>query len=265
MHGAIGKNIIMCLSPGRSGTQLLTRLMGIARDTVAVHEPEPTFRAVTEAVRESSDETLRFVRDIKLPDILARAAPNYVETSHLFGKGPFEAFVALGVPFRLIVLNRDPRPVAKSHWRIKAIPGRSRKKQQYLLHPQQDNVMRLRGWEKMTDYQLCYWYCLEMERRKENYSRICRACNIPVTQISLPELMDFARFGKLCGELGLDLSSTARTLHETLAIAKCNAKRRYLPKFTLKPLARQEAEVWSALGEEGARLYPDVAARYRWD
>lgn len=259
------KNIVMCLSPGRSGTELLSRLLSLAGDTRSVHEPEPTFRAVTEAVRTSPDETLQFVRGIKLPHILSVPETNYVETSHLFGKGPFDAFMETGVPFRLLILNRDPRKVARSHWRIKAVPSRSKKKQCYLLHPGQGNVLKLPGWQKMTDYQLCYWYCLEMERRKERYAAQCRHADVPVTELYLEDILDFDGFDRACADLGLELQSDARQKHAELTSRKINKKEKYLPKLAFRPLCSQEEQVWDALGEEGTRLHRAVSARYGWN
>src|SRR5262249_18366644 len=110
----IGKNIIMCLTTGRSGTNLLEKLLALANDICAVHEPEPAFQHVLDDVRRDPLAAIAFVRDRKLPDILTRPGSHYAETSHLFGKGFFEAFVALSIPFRLVILNREPRNVAKS-------------------------------------------------------------------------------------------------------------------------------------------------------
>ncbi|MBU2534246.1 MAG: hypothetical protein KKB37_16010 [Alphaproteobacteria bacterium] len=260
----MNKNVIMCFSPGRSGSQLLARLLGLADDTHSVHEPEPTFQAVTEAVRTRAEETLRFVRDVKLPAILASPQPNYAETSHLFGKGPFEAFVELGVPFRLVMLHREPREVAKSHWRINAIPARAKKKQQYLLHPGLDSVMKMPGWEKMTNYQLCYWYCLEIERRKALYAEKCRARDIPVVEIHLAELLDFNTVKQLCESLSLSLGSDKKEQHAAMTEEKTNQKAKYWPKLSLTPFASQERKVWEVLGSHGEALFRDVAARYAW-
>ncbi len=261
----IDKNIIMCLSPGRSGTKLLTLLLGLADDTCSVHEAEPTFQAVTESVRKSVEDTERFVRDVKLPVILSMAETNYVETSHLFGKGVFEVFIELHLPFRLIILNREPREVAKSLWRIKAIPGRTKKKQHYLLHPAHAGVMKLPHWDRMTNYQLCFWYCLEMERRKELYAAQCRECGIPVVEINLKDLMAFKRLSELCGALNLNLPKFARAAHKKITAKKVNRKARYLPNMSLRPLATQERQVWDALAGEGEQIYTHVSKRYGWE
>ena len=122
----IDKNIIMCLTTGRSGTNLLEKLLALAEDTHALHEPEPGFQHVLENVRHDPSSAVNFVRNRKLPAILAYPETNYAETSHLFGKGFFEAFVDLNIPFRLIILNRDPREVSKRLLRIKTRTIRAR-------------------------------------------------------------------------------------------------------------------------------------------
>ncbi len=258
------KNIIACLSPGRSGTELLTRLLALAENALSVHEPDPTYQHVTESIRANADETETFVRDIKLPAIQATQTPNYIETSHLFGKGPFEAFIKLKVPFRLIILNRDPRDVAKSHWRIKAIPARSDKKQQFLLHPDLPGVLQLPNWKKMSDYQLCLWYALEVERRKPIYAEQCRQNGLCVAEVSLKDLLDFDRFSALIDTLGLSLPDDAQAAHKDITSTKVNAKSKYRSRMSLVPLDKQETQLWDALGVPGADLRKAVADRYEW-
>jgi hypothetical protein len=45
-----------------------------------------------------------------------------------------------------------------SYWRRSSIPGRTARGIEYLLDPS------FAGWDSLTDYQLCYWHCLEVER-----------------------------------------------------------------------------------------------------
>lgn len=261
----IAKNIVTCFSPGRSGTELLAHLLELAENTTSFHEPDPTYQQVTESTRKHYTETEAFVRHVKLPSILSYPYENYVETSHLFAKGPFEAFINLKIPFRMIILNRDPRQVAKSHWRINAVPARSRKKQQFLLHPESPNVMKLPHWQSMTNYQLCYWYCLEIERRKPIYMEMCRANGLPVAEIHLNDLLDFDRFNLMCDELDLRLPAGAKQTHEKITSVRVNKKSKYLPNIPLVPLPKQERQVWDALGPETAELFQSVAKRYDWD
>jgi hypothetical protein len=257
-----GKNIIMCLTTGRSGTNLLEKLLALADDICSQHEPEPAFQRVLNEVRHSPEAAIAFVKDIKLPDIMARPGHHYAEASHLFGKGFFEAFVALGIPFRLIVLNRNPRQVAKSYWRIRAVPGRTRGGHDFLLDPDQPGVLALPGWQRMSDYQLCFWYCLEVERRKSVYTEVCKTRGIPVLETSIEELKDWTRFQSLCEKLGLVLRQGAAEEHGKITAVKLNRKAKHRPRFTLSSFARQEAKVWKALGEESSVLRSEIQARY---
>lgn len=256
------KNIIMCLSPGRSGTKLLTEILSLCPESCVLHEEEPNFRDYTEITRESLDSARQFVRDVKYPDILARDGKIYIETSHLFGKGFFEIFVEEGIRFNLILLHRDPREVAKSHWRIRAVPARSKKKQQYLLRPDGANVMLLPNWQRMSDYQLCYWYALEVERRKELYRQVCVERGLGVVDLHLSDCLDFDRLNLLLQPLGITLPDSCRNDHAALTARKINRKGRYLPKIPLVPFSWQEKKVWHALGEEGRALRPVILRRY---
>ena len=76
----IDKNIIMCLTTGRSGTNLLEKLLDLAGDTCSLHEPAPYFSDHVKKVRENPAHAIDFVRDEKLPAILAVPESNYVET-----------------------------------------------------------------------------------------------------------------------------------------------------------------------------------------
>jgi len=259
----IDKNIIMCLTTGRSGTNLLEKLLSLANDINALHEPEPSFQSVLENVRHDPSAAINFVRDSKLPSILANSETNYAETSHLFGKGFFEAFIALDIPFRLIILNRDPREVSKSLWRIKAIPSRTKHGREFLFDPTQNGVLKLNNWEKMSDYQLCYWYCLEVERRKTIYAAECRERGIPIIEISMLQLKDWSKFQQLCKICGLTLPDTAKTQHAEICTNKVNRKSKHHTKYSLIPFAWQEQKVWQALGKDGVVLHAEVEARYK--
>ena len=66
----IDKNISMCLTTGRSGTNLLEELLSLADDTCALHEPAPYFSDHIVKVRDSEKHALYFVKNEKLPAIL---------------------------------------------------------------------------------------------------------------------------------------------------------------------------------------------------
>lgn len=252
----------MCLTTGRSGTNLLETLLSTAEDTCAVHEPEPAFQHVLPEVKKDPAAAENFVENIKLPDILARPGNHYVETSHLFGKGFFEAFVNISIPFKLIILHRPPREVAKSYWRVKAVPGRTKRGNIYLFHPEQNDVIQLKNWQNFTDYQLCYWYTLEVERRKKLYIDICREKKIPYTEIHMHQLTDWGHFSALCRDCGIPLSKNAEEEHRRLSQTKVNRKAGHWPKIPFIPYSLQESGIWKAIGTEGEALKKEIQMRY---
>ncbi|MEA1938668.1 MAG: sulfotransferase domain-containing protein [Pseudomonadota bacterium] len=233
----MNKNIIMCITTGRSGTNLLQALLGLSEDTCAVHEPEPSFTHRAVAARQDLSEAIDFVENTKLPDIMSRPEHNYVETSHLFGKGFFEAFRELKIPFRLIILNRNPRDVAYSLWRLDTIPYRTDYGRRFLLSPDEKGVLKLAAWRRMSDYQLCYWYCLEMERRKSAYAAICKNDDVPVAEISMERLKKWDDFQEMCQICGLTVPASAQKDYAQLTSRKINAKADRDPKKPRIPLS----------------------------
>lgn len=253
----IDKNIIMCLTTGRSGTNLLEKLLGLAEDTCSLHEPAPYFSDHVMQVRENPDHAIDFVRDEKLPAILAVPENNYAESSHLFGKGFFEAFIKLDIPFKLIILNRGPRTVAKSFWRIGTIPGRTEKGIISTYHPDEAGVLKLKNWQKLSNYQLCYWYALEVERRKAKYAEVCQTHNIPVVETSISQLKNWEKFKSFTAELGLSLPKDASAEHANITAKKVNRKRKYFGKLSFVPLSWQEHQVWKMIDR------PDLAKQIK--
>ncbi len=249
-----GKNIIMCVTTGRSGTNLLEKLFALADDTCALHEPEPGFQNVLRAVRQDPNAAVAFMRQSKLPFIAAQPQKNYAETSHVFSKGFFEAFIKIGIPFRTVILDRAPRAVAKSYWRLKTIPHRTELGLNWLLDPAQGGVVAPQGWEKMSDYQLCFWYCLEIERRKTLYMEECRKRGLPVAEISLHGLKDWGKFKDLCAACGLTVSDDARGKHAAITAHKVNTKASPLSEEELKDWKKFQA--WFA--DNGLELPPDA-------
>jgi len=256
------KNIIMTISTGRSGTGLLAKLFELAVDTCSVHEPLPAFQDAFVNGQAEDDKALAFVRDEKGPAIEACGTKHYAETSHYFGQGFLSAFIDLDVPLRLVILNRDPRAVAKSFERIKCIPMKTEKGLSLMPHPDKESALNVTGWEGFSDYQLCYWYCLETEQRKENAKALAAEKNIPVVEIDLDELVDFERFEAMTKVLGLTLQADAQARHGEITATKVNRKGKYLPKLRVASLDGPEEEVWSAVEAVQPGLRGAVEARY---
>jgi hypothetical protein len=66
--------------------------------------------------------------------------------------------------------------VATSLLLLNTIPARTPLGLQFLLTPDDPAVLRMEPWQDLPDWALCYWYCLEIERRalvyKERLERL---------------------------------------------------------------------------------------------
>jgi len=66
---------------------------------------------------------------------------------------------------------------------------------------------------------------------------------------------------QIASALGLELIDDAQPVFEEMVAVKVNQKRKYLPRFSLRPLGAQEEAVWKAIGPQGAELRKKIAAR----
>lgn len=197
------KRLIFTVTTGRSGTDYLARLMDCVPGVASVHEPRPHFVWAMRDAQTDPDVARRFWIEQKLPAIEAIPEPVYCETSHLVSKGFLEPLLDFGYRPDLILLRRPHREVALSLYRLATIPGRTPKGLKWYLCPEDPGVLALPGWEELHDYQLCYWYCLEIERRRMHYEALVRGLGGRVVSITLAELSTFRGFMRLRGELGL--------------------------------------------------------------
>lgn len=209
VRGAQAKRLIFTVTTGRSGTGYLQHLLSMLPDVACAHEPKPNFVEAMRPAQSDSSAAERFWIDHKLPAIATEKSPIYVETSHLCCKGFLEPLLALGIQPDLIVLKRSHREVAQSLYRISTVPDRTETGRRYLLCPDDPGVLPLPGWKSMHDYQLCYWYCLEIERRAAAYEQLLLERGARVCTIALDELKTFAGFRRLLRELNLPSPSVA--------------------------------------------------------
>lgn len=257
------KSTIMTISTGRSGTGLLTELLGLASDISSVHEPAPTFQDIFEEGMAGPQEALAFTRDTKLPAIAACGTAHYAETSHYFGQGFLDAFMELGTGLKVIVLNREPRGVAKSFERIKCVPVKTAKGRSLMPHPGTCATLPVEGWEDFSDYQLCYWYCLETEMRKEMAKARTAAVGVPLIEVALDELLDFTAFSGMMATLGLRLREDSEARHKEITATKVNRKGKYMPRLRVTGLDGPEAAVWAAVNVRHPELRAAVESRYQ--
>ncbi|WP_457755126.1 hypothetical protein [Thermovibrio ammonificans] len=168
-----GKRLIFTVTTGRSGTALLSALLSLVPGVASLHEPDPNFALVMRRAQTNRALALKFMAYEKLVAVAGFKEPVYCETSHLFCKGFFEPTLDLGILPELILLKRDRRKVAKSLFELNTIPGRTPLALIYYLKPDDPSVfLPVEGWSHLNDYQLCYWYCLEIEKRMDVYERV---------------------------------------------------------------------------------------------
>ncbi len=175
----IDKRFIFTVTTGRTGTLFMANLLPIFKGVTGLHEPEPKFVHHLREVQTNPKIAKDFLINEKVPAICRSVqTPIYLETGHYFCKCYFEPWLEIGefpTP-DLILLDRDWRKIALSFLALNAIPARTEKGLKHFVAPFDPTCYtRLEDWEKLTDYQLCYWYCLEIEERKKQYSRMVQA------------------------------------------------------------------------------------------
>ena len=197
------KRLLFTVTPGRSGTGYLAKLLSFVPGVASFHEPEPRFSEIMRSIQQDADIAYEFWVKKKLPRIASERVPIYVETSHLFCKGFIEPLLKLGITPDLIILTRPHRQVAISMYQLNTIPGRTEKGLKYYLSPRDSGVLPLPEWQSLHDYQLCYWYCLEIERRSHRYERMFLERNARVVKIALDEVSTAPGFNRLLQQLDL--------------------------------------------------------------
>ena len=169
------KLLVFTLTTGRSGSGLLACIMDSIPVVSARHEPAPSFEKIYQKIRKhpnprESSDLFKWWLDIKLPVIDKAPGPVYIETSHLFCKGFMESFIrvaeTLGISYKFIILTRDNHQVAQSMYELNTVPGKTPKGSYWYMVPGEPNTFtNLPGWGSLHDYQLCYWYTLEIQAR----------------------------------------------------------------------------------------------------
>lgn len=197
------KRLIFTISTGRSGTAYLAKILCYVPDVSSHHEPKPKFSKVMRSVQQDKRIAHDFWIKKKLPRIAEDPASIYVETSHLFCKGFIEALLDFDIVPDLVILTRPYRQVALSFCRFGTIPGRTEQGLKYLLSPIDPDVLRLPNWQNLDDYQLCYWYCLEIERRVFKYNELFQGLGACLVRVSLDEIITVPGFEKLLLSLNL--------------------------------------------------------------
>jgi len=177
--------------------------MSCVTGIIARHEPTPRFSDVMRQVQQDKEIAYEFWLNQKLPQIAQLKANIYLEASHMFCEGFLEPLLDMGIVPNVIFLSRPYRQVALSLYQLGSIPGRTRRGLTYLLSPGDPGVLLLPGWETLNDYQLCFWYCLEIDRRSKQYEVLLQEKGSQTARTSIAELNTLSGFHRLLGDLDI--------------------------------------------------------------
>lgn len=186
------------VTTGRSGTAFLTKYIDSFKEIYAVHEAAPPFHPYMRKAIHDKQVAAEFWEDDKIPTILATNAVKYCETSHLICKGFLEPLFDKKIYPNLILLKRNKREVAKSIFFLNTIPGKTPAGLEYYLKPDDPTVLLpVADWQSLTDYQLCYWYTLEIDARQEYYGKIVRENGAKTLVVDFEQLLAGQLFNEL--------------------------------------------------------------------
>lgn len=249
---------VFTASSGRCGTMLLAKLLETVPGVVTQHELKPRIENVWWKLREDPKIATNWLKKHKIPHInhliQDSNASVYVETSHLMCKGFFEALWQIGIQFEIILLSRNLRKVAMSLYDLHDIPERTVIGRRWYLQPGDSRCISdlPKDHSRLTDYQMCYWYVLEMELRKAQYHTIYVSDKRPVYRVSLEDLTKKEGFGQLLVDMNLPwLTKTQWHLYKILVHERFNnktskkgfMKRKGLVDSIIPKIDEQEEEV----------------------
>lgn len=197
------KQLIFTVATGRCGTAFLAEILRLIPGASSYHEPKPEYAEVLRQVQVQPSLAGEFLIEKKLPILALDDAQIYIETSHLFCKGFLEPLLELDIIPAMIWMKRAHRDVAASMFRGGTIPGRTKKGLQFYLSPEDIGVLPIENWYKLNDYQLCYWYCLEIERRAKSYRSLYQNNGWKWGETSISEITQASGVSQLLEDLNL--------------------------------------------------------------
>jgi hypothetical protein len=258
----LGRRLIFVVSTGRSGTDYLSHVLDLFQDVEAVHEPEPSFTNAFRTIAAAPHLARQFWLDHKLPAIARTQAPIYAETSHLACKGFLESGIDLGLRPTLVHLVRPYRETARSMLALDTIPTRTFNGVRFYLGPDDRVFLPVPRavFEKWHDYQLCYWYCLEIGERARVYAERFRPLGVAVERVELDDICTPAGIHELGARLNVGpLSKTGTRRIDVVVGQRTNQKTNVKRQRELidDQLTRWEREVEAAVaGRPGGDADP---------
>lgn len=252
-----GKSIILTCTAGRTGTGFLQKALALFPEVLSLHEPEaPPLQGTLRAALRNPEVGKRVWQE-KIAWFNHRPEQIYFESSHLNNKGYIEPLVDMGIIPSLIILRRTPRDVALSLLELETVPARTKLGEKFLLRPDDPGVLSLKEWEKMSDYQLCFWYVLETERRSQHCKKVLTERGAVVVETSLEDLVRKSdEFSRVAKELSLSLSDKVEKDFEALRLQKVNHRDTDKKKCGLSPdqLTAEENILFAAIGNDAVSL-----------
>jgi hypothetical protein len=118
----------------------------------------------------------------------------------------------------------------------------------------------------MTDYQLIFWYALEIERRQREYSRLVQAAGGSVCDVAAVDLRDPRRFVEAARTLGLISLGVDCDVFLPQHAANCTItwNQNFAPLRKYRgDLDAEEEEVWQAIWTTDPQLRLSIELRYR--
>lgn len=167
---------IFTLSPGRSGTHWISALLCMATRVPSTNHPE-RFKDPRGLSKVAIKEEAKRVW-AELPE------EDFISTSLVAKNGYLEHLGEMGA--RFLYLRRNFTDNALSWLRNKGTPGRTNRGHWYHPLPSStENQIDISGFhEDLSDYQLCFWLCMEVEARAKKLSETYDVYTADLEEIS---------------------------------------------------------------------------------
>lgn len=175
-------------------------MFSAVKNVYSEHEGEPGFHTV----RLSSTRIKnKFVKD-KISQYESTGMQNIVHTGHMMGLGFLEKIASSVQINDCIVAQRPWREIATSMFLLDWIPYKQKFIVPWYSGPNETGVLSYDGYEKAHPYQLCYWWCLESDRRIKEQITMLQNKGVNIHYVNIIELLSLENFNFLLSNLKLD-------------------------------------------------------------